>query len=69
MEIGNDSLLLTENSQNKNTVQVNCGLKHENYFDVFCHWYFFITFAIILIALSARFIGNYIGGYISKLNK
>lgn len=59
--------MLTENSQTKNTVQVNCGLKHENYFDMFCHWYFFITFSIILIALSARFIGNCIGNFIAKI--
>lgn len=61
------NLTIVEKSHTENTVKVPCELKHRTGFDGFCRWYFFITFAIILIALSARFIGNYIGGMITKI--
>lgn len=61
------NLTITKNSHTENTVKIPCELKHRNSFDGFCRWYFYITFAIILLALGLRFIGNYIGNVIKKI--
>jgi hypothetical protein len=61
------NLTITEKSHTENTVQVPCELKHRTSFDGFCRWYFFITFAIILLLLGIRYVGNYIGRLIGKI--
>ena len=61
------NLTITEKSHTENTIKIPCELKHRNSFDGFCRWYLFITFTIILIVLALRFVGNYIGGMITKL--
>jgi hypothetical protein len=61
------NLTITKNSHTENTVQKPCELKHRNSFDGFCRWYFYITFAIILLALGLRYIGNSIGNVIKKI--
>jgi hypothetical protein len=63
------NLTITEKSHTENTVKIPCELKHRTGFDGFCLYYFLITFSLILIVLLIRFFLNYIGGYISKLNK
>lgn len=61
------NLTIAEKSHTENTVKIPCELKHTTSFDGFCRWYFFITFAFILLALGLRFLGNYIGGFIGKI--
>ena len=61
------NLTITEKSHTENTIKIPCELKHRTGFDSFCRWYFFITFSLILIILALRFLGNYIGGMITKI--
>jgi hypothetical protein len=61
------NLTITEKSHTENTVKVPCELKHRNSFDGFCRWYFFISMFLALLVLGVRFLGNYIGGLITKI--
>lgn len=48
------NLIISEKSHTENTVKIPCELEHRNKFDGFTFWWFWITFALMLLVLFIK---------------